>query len=203
MLVAMFENRFEAPGLRQASDCGAEPKSFVSFERVHSEFGALVESWIRRKVANREHAEEIAQEVFLKLHDHWHRYDPSRPLLAWLRTLTRNAMTDWFRRQESSSPASATASLDEDPSIYERLPGGEPPPDARLLKRAERQALFDRLRDLPDFQRRVIWLRIVKDLSYREIADRLGVSLDSTKCAMYRARQMLMDSFAGEMAFAF
>lgn len=169
----------------------------ASFEEIHSEFSGLVESWIRRRIGNPEHAEEIVQEVFLKLHYAWDRYDPSRPLLAWLRTLTRNAMSDWYRKQESgAAPASTIAWLDEDPTSYERLPSDLPPPDARLERRAERRAIFAAIQELPELPRRVMWLRLAKELSYREIAARLGVSLDSAKCAMYRARHELSDKIA-------
>lgn len=164
------------------------PAPISSFEELHAQFNSQIEAWVRVRIKNREHAEEVIQEVLIKLFHACERYDPTRSITAWIKVLTKNAVIDWIRAQPTSEIAHA---FHEDEVMFSQVASREPLPDAWLLAKSDRKILFRAMRTLTKLQKRVLWLRLVRSLSYGEIADSLNVTLDSVKGAMYRAKQIM------------
>ena len=122
-------------------------------------------------------AEEILQEAFLRL---WkHRRDVSQAL-AWLRRVATNLSLDVVRRRkrEAALPPRETSN-----------PGPEIPED-RIQEAIAR---------LDPERREVYCLRVMSGLSYREIAERLGVSLGTVMSRLHRARRDLYDGLKDEL----
>ena len=123
-------------------------------------------------------AEDVTQEVFLRL---WHnpgRFDPTRgPLGPYLRLMARSRALDLWRSERSGERARERASLlserDEAPD-HER-------PDAAAEHDADRTTLIGALRRLPSPQAEAIFLRYFGGLGVAEIADRAGVPVGTAK----------------------
>jgi RNA polymerase sigma-70 factor (ECF subfamily) len=166
-----------------------------AFEEIYRRHRRLVLRALRPGVGDRETADDLAQEVFLKAHRFRESYRPEFALSTWLRAIARNTLHDWLRAR-SGTPLERLVALpaapgDEPLSPVERLPSPEPGPERWLHRRHERRRLRELLRGLTRPQRRVVWLRVVRELPYAEIAKLLGMSLDAVKCLGYRARQAL------------
>jgi RNA polymerase sigma-70 factor (ECF subfamily) len=136
--------------------------------------------FVRRRTASDSVAEDIAAEVFADAAAALERFKPgATPVLAWLYTVARRRLADEARRR-ARTPALAPT----DPSV-------EYGPD---LTKALRRAIGS----LPERQRAVVVLKLIEGWSFREIADRLGVSEAACKMRLSRALEQLRDALDEE-----
>jgi len=149
-------------------------------------FGLIV-----RMVRDRELAEDLGQEVFLKAFRALESYDPRRRFSSWLFKIAHNATIDYLRRGTLQTVSLSNAGEEhggledtlEDPLV--RSPG-------QSVERADlAQALEGAIARLRPGYREVILLRHREELSYREIADITGSSLGTVKTNIHRARKEL------------
>ncbi len=148
-------------------------------------------------------AEDLTQEVFLKVYRNLRSFDPARASFGvWLTALTRNLLVDQYRRSRLER---ASESLDEPlgddgegGTRADRLPdprAGQEQHVAGLELRARVQAALARV--TPELREAVI-LRDLQDLEYREIADVLGVPQGTVKSRISRGRAELARLLGGE-----
>jgi RNA polymerase sigma-70 factor (ECF subfamily) len=128
-------------------------------------------------------AEDATQEVFLKVYENAHRFEPKASVTAWLHRITANHCLNLLRRRRPQE------SLD-------REDGPNPPdPGASPLEILEEQNLNRRLEELlntlPENQRRALVLKRFAGLSYQEIGAELGISAQAVDGLLKRARQFL------------
>ena len=173
-------------------------------EQQHLEraYGAIVEAYrlpvfnyVLRTVADRELAEDLTQEVFLRVYRARKRYVPGAKFSTWLFTIARNLCLNEIRRR-SRHPAE---SLDAPHPEQEDQPLQQfedkktfSPPDS-LLQGELAQNIDRALADLPENQRSAILLCRQEDLSYEEIAEILGCSVSATKSLIHRGRETLKE----------
>jgi RNA polymerase sigma-70 factor (ECF subfamily) len=129
-------------------------------------------------------AEDLTQEVFVKVYQTLHKYrEADGPFGAWLMAVARNHAIDHYRRGRQER-----ARRKEDPVVLETAPAREEHPIAGL-EREERARLVHRgLRALPPDLRLPLILCDLQGLSYDEIATSLGVPLGTVKSRINRAR---------------
>jgi RNA polymerase sigma-70 factor (ECF subfamily) len=154
----------------------------------------MVFSTAARLTGNDSHAEDIAQEVFLRAYEHFAQLQASAAAGGWLKTVTTNLTLNYLSRYRNRwrlfselRPAAA----DEDSSGPELLPQ----PDTLLaeLDREQCGRLIERaLRRLPEQQRVALVLYHFEELSYEEIAAKLDASLAKVKTDIHRARAALL-----------
>jgi len=148
----------------------------------------MVFSTASRLAGNDRQAEDIAQEVFLRAYEHFAHLRSSLTAGGWLKTL--NHLSRYRRRWRLFSEL-RPAAADEDspgPDLGEQ-------PDTLLadLGAEQRRVLIDgALRKLPEHQRLALVLYHFEDLSYEEIAVKLGASLAKIKTDIRRARAALL-----------
>jgi RNA polymerase sigma-70 factor (ECF subfamily) len=142
--------------------------------------GELFESYFDRlyNVAYRlvgEHAraEDVLQEVFLKVHRAAHQLDPERDPGPWLATLTRNACRERWRRRGSRAERHAR-SLDDGSGIRETLSAGGRGPEDETLRSERDRTVAKALMKLPYALREVVVLRDYHGLAHEEIATVVG-----------------------------
>jgi RNA polymerase sigma-70 factor (ECF subfamily) len=127
----------------------------------------------------------MSQEAFLRAFDRLHQFDPTRPLLPWLRRVATNVCLNALERDKR-----LVFSLDDENAT-------EPPADDALrpeMAAARRQAAADvraALTSLPPHYRAVIELCHFQDLSYAEAAEVLRLPLSDVKSHLFRARKRL------------
>jgi len=132
--------------------------------------------------------EEVAQEAFLRAWVTWDRYAPSRPFWALVSTIARNLCIDHHRHQQV-----AGAVLERRGRELSRVPDALPEEEVEASEeyRWARQAL----EELRPRHRRVIQLRDVGGLSYEQIAETEGMTVESVRGSLYRARQHLREAY--------
>lgn len=166
-----------------------------AFRELVRRYERPVFSLIYRMVRDRELAEDLAQDAFIKVLNHIDRYRPEFKLSSWLFKIANNVAIDHLRRRQldtismSGSPHALTADAIEATSF--EVAGQQETPlqemEARELGSAIEQAIA-RLR--PEY-RSCIMLRHVEGRSYEEIAATLDLPLGTVKTYIHRARNEL------------
>ena len=142
-------------------------------------------------VTNREEAEDLAQEAFLKAWRNLDGFLGESSFATWMHRLTTNLCLDHLRKQTRRQNVSVAVSLDdEEATLPEPVDHSGDPHEE--LERAERQrALTKGLQELPEHYRRPLVMREVSGMSYQEIADALKLDLGTVKSRIARAREAL------------
>ena len=133
-------------------------------------------------------AEDIAQEVFLRVHRGLEGFKGDAKLSTWLYRITFNLCTDWLRRNRRADRRTAT--IDEAGEVAD----GRVDFEQGLLAAEERHAVRRALDRLEEKYRSVVVLLYYQKLSYEQIAEVLQMPLKTVETRLYRARRMLRES---------
>jgi RNA polymerase sigma-70 factor (ECF subfamily) len=158
-------------------------------------FRGLVERYQRKAFAvalgivrDRDDANDICQEAFLRAYRGLERFDGDAQFFTWLYRILHNLSIDHIRRR--SFQASSLDDADKAAPIADASPEADP------SRRIDRQRLCARLDDalaqLTPVHRAVIMLREVQGLSYQEIADTVGCSIGTVMSRLFHARRKLL-----------
>jgi len=134
---------------------------------------------------HRGEAEDLTQEVFLKLWQNLHRYEPGSTFRAWAFRIARNMFVDAYRRARSERKATWV-----DPEFLESLPGGDDP-HTSTVRQQRLEMARSALGRLPEDLAKLILLRDFADWSYEELAEELTLPLGTVKSRLNRARREL------------
>lgn len=136
-------------------------------------------------------AEDATQEVFVRVHEALGQFAGRGAFGAWLRRLTVNHCLNRVQTAASRA-ASRSYSLD---LLAETLPASEmDDPEERLLRAEEIERIRQELDYLPESQRVALALRLLEGLSYEEIAEMMGVPVNSVRSWLHRGRARLREA---------
>lgn len=141
-------------------------------------------------------AQDLAQDVFIKIYRTFKSYDSGKGAFAtWVTTLTRNLLVDHYR---SSKQERVTDSLDAAPAadedaltIGQKLPDAAPSPESRMQQQDTQKMVQAALQKLSPELREAVILRDLQDMDYREIAAILRVPEGTVKSRINRGRTEL------------
>ena len=141
-------------------------------------------------------AQDLTQEVFIKMYGSLKSYDSQRAaFMTWMTTITRNLLVDYFRKTKqermTDSLDGATSEHEDASPLSERIPDKALPPDARVQSRETREAVHRALQKLSPDLREAVILRDLQDMDYREIATVLRVPEGTVKSRINRGRAEL------------
>lgn len=136
-------------------------------------------------------AEDIAQQVFIRVWNSASRYEPGAKFTTWLYTIVRNLVFNEFRRRKRH-PAVSLEREESEPVL--ELPDAKAKtPQKHLLDEEMFAAIEQAIAALPETQRMAVVLRRYQDVSYEEIAKILDTSVPSVKSLLFRARTELRE----------
>src|SRR5882724_310955 len=139
-------------------------------------------NFIRKRVADRDDAEDILQEVFYELVEAYRMMKPVEQVTAWLFQVARNRITDLFRRRSREARRSEPATVapeDEALLLEDMLPSPEAGPEAAYLRSVLLEELDDALDELPTEQREVFIAHELMGYTFKEIAAQSGVGVNT------------------------
>ena len=138
-------------------------------------------NFVRRRVADAADAEDILQEVFVELVESYRLPRPVEQVGAWLFRVARNRITDLFRKKKSVALADAGPAGAEDESldIEELLPSAAEGPEAAYARAVLIEELDAALNELPAEQRDVFFAHEIEGVSFKELAARSGVAINT------------------------
>jgi RNA polymerase sigma factor (sigma-70 family) len=157
---------------------------------------ARLRNFIRRRVADRDDAEDILQDVFYELVEAYRLMKPVEQVTAWLFRVARNRIIDLFRKKSREALRNQPPEVTEDGEtlpLEELLPSPDAGPDAAHARSVLLEELDAALDELPDEQREVFIAHELMGYSFKEIAARTGVSLNTLLSRKHYAVLYLRD----------
>jgi RNA polymerase sigma-70 factor, ECF subfamily len=167
----------------------AENRDRAAFAQLFDQYAPRVKSFMMRKGANSEQAEDLVQETMIAVWSKAHMYVSDRgSVTTWIFTIARNLRIDRLRREKSS--------LYTDIDDYD-AESNEVQQDDALSRLQEDGYVAKALAQIPEEQRQLLILSYVEDLPQSEIATRLQIPLGTVKSRMrlaYRRMKKLLET---------
>ena len=168
-----------------------------AFERLMRKHYRSVLNFIARFIGSAEVAEDLTQEVFLRIYRNRLRYVPKARFRTWMFTIARNLSLNEIRR----STRLGELITQDDPDLranasFPYQDDDKSGPESDLLLQERRKRVHQAISNLPENQRSAVLLRRFEDLSYAEIAAVLGVSEKAVKSLLSRAKVNLRKHLA-------
>ena len=146
-------------------------------------FGPRVYAIAYHFTMKREDAEELSQEIFLKVFENLHRYDGGFPLVAWVLSVSRNLCIDRYRRRKREKSFRFVS----DEAVTALLKS-EDDPASVALKKERTKLLFSAMSEIPEDLAEILVLRDLNGLAYEEIGKALDLPDGTVKSRLFRAR---------------
>lgn len=165
------------------------PTDFTTFMRNYQN---MVYSTAVRLIGNETQAEDIAQEVFLKAHQHWDNLKGSPTAGGWLKTVATNLSINHVQRYKKRWSFFSDLVHKDDEGGEKEVEFAAPDTFFSGMESGERREWIERaMEKLPEHQRVPLVLFHFEDMPYEDIAKKLGVSLSKVKTDILRAREAL------------
>ena len=140
---------------------------------------------------NREDAQDMAQEAFLKAYNSLSSFRGDSKFSSWLYRIVSNVCLDFRRRQSRRPSASLTVEDDDGETLQLDIADESQSPETLLERKLTRDAVRRGLQELPEEQRQILLLREIEGLSYDEIAEAMDLEPGTVKSRIFRARKKL------------
>jgi len=168
----------------------------AAWEEIVQRYHRRIYNICYRFAGSSDDAQDLTQEVFIKMYRTLNTYDVERAaFMTWVTTVTRNLLVDHFRKTKHDR---MTDSLDAPLSEHEdamplsdKIEDNSLPPDARVQSRETKESVHHALQKLSPELREAVILRDLQDMDYREIAVVLRVPEGTVKSRINRGRAEL------------
>jgi RNA polymerase sigma-70 factor (ECF subfamily) len=189
----------ESTGLMENTDkslidahCQGDPEAFGELVR---RYGDSVLGYLIRMSPNREHAEDLFQETFKRVHEKAHTFRGPQ-FKGWLFKIATRVALDGFRRDKRNKAISLNQRLDCDNPNSEQLGtvalvDNSYNPSEQALKAEQAEQVRRAIELLPSRQRATLVLAYYQQLNYPDVAEMLGCSVGTVKTQMFRALKTL------------
>ena len=134
-------------------------------------------------VGNAEDAHDLSQEAFMAAHRARATFDVERPFFPWFYRILRNRCLNFLRKKAGRREISIDVLIEK--------PGRSESPEKGVMRKERAETLWQAIQDLTPEHREIIILRSFEELSYREIAETLGISEGTVMSRLYYARKSL------------
>jgi RNA polymerase sigma-70 factor (ECF subfamily) len=152
----------------------------AAYAKLLSELLPVLRGTVRRRWRSPQDIEDIVQDILMSVHSVRHTFDPARPFMPWLMTITARRIADAARRL--SSRAANETTVETMPETF----SGDDTKSAQDTS-DDHEAIQMALATLPHGQREAIELMKLQGLSLQEAAERTGKSVPALKVTVHRA----------------
>lgn len=167
-------------------DMGLEGDS-QAFAQLFSRYrDSIYQFYLSRLDGNRDDADDLLQETFIKVFVNLHKYKPNYTFGQWIYTIARNTFIDFVRKRRDDM------SLDNLTSGAQATPAAAAPtPEESIINSQQRMQIEGYLERMSERYRTLIRLRFFKEYSYEEIAAELSLPMGTVKTQIHRAREQM------------
>jgi RNA polymerase sigma-70 factor (ECF subfamily) len=165
----------------------------AAFEYLVQKYRRPMVSYMYRMCHNTAAAEDLAQEVFLRVYRSRGNYEPSAKFTTWLYRIATNLAVNHARDSRHERPE-ISVSIDEpdqETGLALDLPDSSLTAEEALLRRERMAAIRQRVQALPERQRTAVVMHKYQQMDYREISEVLKLSESATKSLLFRAYETL------------
>ena len=162
-----------------------------AFDRIVARYQTRLINYVYRMVGDRERAEELVQDTFLRVHRHLHRFDRERNFSTWIYTIAANLARNELRHRSASPFINTPIPTPTDPWFTPSLREPEDAvhrPDLEFDREEMASTVRETVKRLSRDHREVFVLRELEGKSYGEIAEIVNASLGTVKSRLNRAR---------------
>ena len=179
-----MKSTISSPLMAEIEEAGAAVQDFASVVESHR---LKVFRFALASLRDRDAAQTVTQDCFLKAHESWGGFRQECSLNTWLMRIAVNLVRDrlrsrrfqfWKRVQQTAMPVEAAGDCFRE---------GEISPETRVLMGEQVAAVWDAAGRLPDRQRTVFLLRFVEEMDLIEIANATGMKEGTVKVHLFRA----------------
>lgn len=149
---------------------------------------------IYRMVRNKQDAEDLTQEAFIKAYNSINSFNEEYAFSTWLFKIATNNCIDYFRKRKLKTQSMDQTVRYKDDEIRQEYPDTERTADNELLASEKTRLIKKAIDNLPEKYKTAIILRHTDEKSYEEIAEILDLPLGTIKARIFRAREMLKKS---------
>jgi RNA polymerase sigma factor (sigma-70 family) len=173
--------------VRAGDDC--------AFEELYRRYHSRIAGFVRSMLHDEARAEDVAQEAFLSALRRMRSTDAEINFKPWIYQIARNAAIDSYRRNSHAVEVSMDADDALRASDRHRLAGLDGGPDAALVTKERLSHLQGAFDELSDVHTKVLVMRELEGMSYREIGDKLDLTRPAVESALFRARRRLESEY--------
>ncbi|HOM02996.1 MAG TPA: RNA polymerase sigma factor [Acetivibrio sp.] len=160
-----------------------------SFEELMGLYQGKLFNFLLKMTASREDAEEITQEVFIKVYNNLYKYNNKWSFSTWIYRIAINTLRSQYRKVKNVKSVDYYTNVSELPANFSDYP-------ELAYEMKERQREIIRLIDeLKEDQKTALLLRCMQDFSFKEIGDILGISPEAAKMKIQRAKQTICKKY--------
>ncbi len=164
----------------------------------HNAFGELVELYkdrvfalTYRMLGNRQEAEDVAQEAFIRAYTNIDRYQIDRKFSTWLYRIATNLSIDRMRKKKPDYYLDAEVSGTDGLTMYSQISTDEQLPDDEVVSLEAQDNIHRAILSLPAKYRSAITLKYIQELSLKEISEILDLPVGTVKTRIHRGREAL------------
>ncbi|MBW5448205.1 RNA polymerase sigma factor SigW [Cohnella sp. CFH 77786] len=144
-----------------------------------------------RMTGNRQEAEDVVQDTFLRVFKNLERYDENQKFSTWIYRIATNQCIDRLRKRRNVYSLDAESSDHEGLDGYAMMPSDERTPESELIQSETQRLIHQAIETLPVKYKSVMVLRYLQDLSLQEISEVLDMPVTTIKTRVHRGREFL------------
>ena len=152
---------------------------------VWEEFSGQIRGYLLGKVRQKDDADDLLQEIFIKIHNNINTLQDEKKLAPWIHQIVRNTLTDYYRKRDLE-----TAELNEESTS---IPDADVPDD--IYSECVNGCLKVFIDRLPDKYKKPLVLSDIKEHKQKDIAKEMNLSYSGLKSRVQRGRNMIKDMF--------
>jgi len=169
----------------------------MTFDSIYNEHYKKVYNWINYKINDQEAAEELAADIFVKVHKNLNDFDESKSKMGtWIMSITKNAIIDFFRTNKAGlfvSIEELEQKDDEDHKMEQRVFIDQQNPESLMVNNQIGAAVANAINELPVAQATIADMFLVQEMSHEEISADLNVPIGTVKGTIHRAKKALQN----------
>jgi RNA polymerase sigma factor (sigma-70 family) len=162
-----------------------------AFESLLKKYRNLVFSIMLKMVRNKQEAEDLTQEAFMKAFSSLSTFNDEFAFSTWLMKIASNNCIDFLRKRKLKTYSIHEPINYKDEKIEIDIPDHDAGPERILIQGERSRMIEEAINELPERYRYVVILRHKEEKSYEEIAEIMNLPLGTVKAQIFRAREIL------------
>ncbi|ANY67105.1 RNA polymerase sigma factor SigW [Paenibacillus sp. BIHB 4019] len=144
-----------------------------------------------RMLSNRQEAEDVVQEAFMRVYRNLERYDETLKFSTWIYRIATNLCIDKLRKRKPVYSLDAESTDHEGLDGYSMIPSDNRTPESETLLSETQRIIHQAIASLPPKYKTVMMLRYIEDLSLQEISEVMDIPVTTIKTRVHRGREFL------------
>lgn len=174
-------------------------QNLMTFEEIYRDHGTKILNLAYRMTGREETARDLTQDIFIKVYENMETFRGESQVYTWIYRIAVNHILNYLKKSQrrrwislmDKPLAEALKEEQIDPAFWGR--SGPPAPDRKLEKAEREKIIWAMVQSLPPKYRAPFVLHRYEEMSYKEVAEAMGISLSALETRIHRAKKMLIE----------